>query len=207
MAVIYPRSGSIADELFRLSEAEMRARFGEPTALPAWPIPKDATLLPVNALVGVASAWWLPDYQVSVFPHFPPFSATPDRLFFAYLVPLGQSVLDPAAAIGLPQPDMDPATVVGKAQDPGGRIVQYLPGPPDLAALEFRVRASGSKVTAAIMADKPPHPQRYAALVTEWRQRIDWAGEGTMYFRDQAAVHSRQGTLYPPGAAAMRALV
>jgi hypothetical protein len=198
--MILPTPGSVTAELFTLSEADFRNRFGKP-------LPRSPEPVPPESLSGFADRvfgnllWLLPD-GILVGARFPPFATRPEALTFAYGWIAGRGgLLDRAAAVGLPQPDVDPAYVLGESGMDGvplGRSLKYIPAPLNLAELTYTAfKQSNERVRVSIVAVMPDEPRRIE-LAQEWQKALPWLGTGTMYFKDVAEIQSLRGELFPP---------
>jgi hypothetical protein len=175
--MILPTPGSVTAELFTLSEADFRNRFGKP-------LPRSPEPVPPESLSGFADRvfgnllWLLPD-GILVGARFPPFATRPEALTFACGWIAGRGgLLDRAAAVGLPQPDVDPAYVLGESGTGGvplGRSLKYIPAPLNLAELTYTAfKQSNERVRVSIVAVMPDEPRRIE-LAQEWQKALPLA--------------------------------
>jgi hypothetical protein len=129
-----PTAGSLAAKLFTLSEAAFKRRYGEPRPSSPKPVPGMWLDKFADRIFG-GLLWLLPGGEMLVGARFPPFANRPEALTFAYgWLPGTGGLLDRAATIGLPQPDVDPTYVLGESgvggRGPLGRSLKYIPAPP-----------------------------------------------------------------------------
>lgn len=137
--------------------------------------------------------WLSPEERAAVDAYFPPFEDRAASTMVAFTAASEDELARRLEELGFPAPDRSPTIVVGEPERAEGRTSIYVPGPPSLAELVYRVRrlASG-RLVAAISSERPPEP-RYSELVGSYRREFGW--EGTMYFETGRAFARREGRL------------
>lgn len=137
--------------------------------------------------------WLSPEERAAVDAYFPPFEDRAASTLVAFTAGSEDELGRRLEEVGFPAPDRSPTIVVGEPDRAEGRTSIYVPGPPSLSELVYRVRrlASGGLV-AAISSERPPEP-RYSELVESYRRAFGW--DGTMYFETGRAFARREGRL------------
>jgi hypothetical protein len=137
--------------------------------------------------------WLSPEERAAVDAYFPPFEDRAASTLVAFTAASEDELARRLEELGFPAPDRSPTIVVGETDRAEGRTSIYVPGPPSLSELVYRVRrlASGGLV-AAVSSERPPEP-RYTELVESYRRAFGW--EGTMYFETGRAFARREGRL------------
>lgn len=141
--------------------------------------------------------WFSREDGALVDAYFPPFEDRAASTLVAFMVPSLEAVPRRLEELGFPTPERPPAIVVGGVDRAEGRTSIYVPGPPGLAELVYRLRRleSGACVVA-VSSERPPEP-RYTELVDAYRREFGW--EGTMFFEDARAFARREGRLLNAG--------
>lgn len=137
--------------------------------------------------------WLSPEQRAAVDAYFPPFEDRASSTLVAFIAASDGELKERLEDLGFPTPDRSPTIVVGGTDFGEGRTSIYVPGPPRLSELVYRVRRLESgDLVAAVSSERPPEP-RYSELVDAYRREFGW--EGTMYFEDGRAFARRQGRL------------
>lgn len=137
--------------------------------------------------------WLSTEERAAVDVYFPPFEDRAASTLVAFTAASEDELRRRFEEVGFPAPERSPTIVVGETDRAEGRTSIYVPGPPSLSELVYRVRhlTSGGLV-AAISSERPPEP-RYSELVESYRREFGW--DGTMYFETGRAFARREGRL------------
>lgn len=214
----YPRSGSLADDLFRHRMDRLHVRFegldrvptgGDFDRLNDFVTIHESLLengrihegesrfrpVPARRYFGLFR-WFDPERRVVVGAHWPPFKPSAASVALAFPLPPEESPLERLDLLGFPPPDRDPTIVFGEISRPEGATLVYAPGPRGLAELVYRLRRRPEGWDVIVTAERPPEP-RYGELVDQLWQAFGWTG--TLSFPTGEAFRHKNGELRPPG--------
>lgn len=199
MADQYPTPGSLADELYRLTRKELRARYGDPLTQRPSHVPERSRHIDFGSLIGFEH-YWVPGQRLFIDVQFPPQASRPAQVGFTFEWRLRAELLMRLETLGLPRPELDPTAVVDNRPE-SWRSTSYLPGPTGLAELHYTVWRTETPTGgwASVRSVKPKDMQKREEV-------FDW--EGTMYWAQLVTEVSKTkpDRHYPPGDTQMRKL-
>lgn len=221
----YPRSGSLADELFRRRMDRLHVQLEGLDRVPAGEgfdrlhsfVELHESILqngrihegesrfrPVPARRHFGQfRWYDPERKVVIGAHWPPFKPSAASVALAFPLDPGEDPLDRLELLGFPPPDRDPTIVFGDVTRPEGATLVFAPGPRGVAELVYRLRKGSEGWDVIVTAERPPEP-RFSELVDQLWQAFGWTG--TLSFPSGEAFRRKNGELRPPGTCRLRAV-
>lgn len=137
--------------------------------------------------------WLSPEDGAVLDAYFPPFEDRAASTLIAFMASTMDHVRRRLEELGFPTPSGPPAIVVGDLRHEEGGTLIYVPGPPGLSELVYRIRRLPSgEYVVVVSSERPPEP-RYSELVDALRREFGW--EGTMHFENAEAFIRREGRL------------